>query len=512
MSEKKTAIHWFRKGLRLHDNPALIEACRRSQIVYPVFILDPHFAKPEYVGVNRYAFLLESLKDIDISLKNLGSRLYVIKGKPEEKLPHLFKEWNIDLLTYEVDTEPYAIKRDNLINSLAMEYDIEVSVHHSHTLRDLDQYDAANKGNKILTYQSFCKIHDSLGIGSIRKVVDAPTTLCENQSKAKGIYEIKYDIPDLSEMGYPNLDEPLKFPGGEQEALRRLDSKVIQQHEWVAKFEKPKTSPNALEPSTTVLSPYLKFGCLSSAKFYHILTDIYSNKKEHSKPPVSLHGQLLWREFFYFNAHTVPNFGLMSGNPNCKQIPWDRDMDKIIAWKNARTGYPWIDACMTQLRQEGWLHHLGRHAVACFLTRGDLWQHWEEGAKVFEELLLDADWSINRANWQWLSCSSFFYQYFRCYSPISFGKKTDKSGHYIRKYIPQLKNMPDKFIYEPWSAPLAVQKSSGCIVGQDYPNRIVIHENVVKVNMDKMKSAYDSMKQKKTVHTECPSSKKAKIK
>ena len=103
------------------------------------------------------------------------------------------------------------------------------------------------------------------------------------------------------------------------------------------------------------------------------------------------------------------------------------------------TGFPWIDAIMTQLREEGWIHHLARHAVACFLTRGDLWISWEEGMKVFEELLLDADWSVNAGTWMWLSCSSFFQQFFHCYCPVKFGRKADPNGDYIRKYIPALK-------------------------------------------------------------------------
>ena len=123
----------------------------------------------------------------------------------------------------------------------------------------------------------------------------------------------------------------------------------------------------------------------------------------------------------------------MLGNPAVKQIPWGTDEEKLLAWKEGRTGFPFIDAIMTQLRVEGWIHHLARHAVACFLTRGDLWQHWEEGAAVFDLYLLDADWALNNANWQWLSCSNFFYQFFRCYSPVAFGKKTDPSCAYIRK-------------------------------------------------------------------------------
>ena len=178
----------------------------------------------------------------------------------------------------------------------------------------------------------------------------------------------------------------------------------------------------------------------------------------------------------------------MVGNPSARQIQWDDDPALLKAWKGAETGFPFIDAIMTQLKETGWIHHLARHMVACFLTRGDLYLSWEEGAKVFEEVrrstlspvqfklttcsiiltlpflahlqrLVDADWSINNFNWQWLSCTAHFYQYFRCYSPIAFGKKTDPNGDYIRKWIPALAKMPKKYIYEPWEAPLAVQQA-----------------------------------------------------
>eukprot|EP00596_Hydrurales_sp_CCMP1899_P004216 CAMPEP_0119035142 /NCGR_PEP_ID=MMETSP1177-20130426/2103_1 /TAXON_ID=2985 /ORGANISM="Ochromonas sp, Strain CCMP1899" /LENGTH=253 /DNA_ID=CAMNT_0006993083 /DNA_START=1101 /DNA_END=1862 /DNA_ORIENTATION=+ len=205
---------------------------------------------------------------------------------------------------------------------------------------------------------------------------------------------------------------------------------------------------------------------------------------------MSLHGQVLWREFFYLMGVVTPNFDKMKGNPMCKQIPWDEDEEKLLAFKEGRTGYPFIDAIMTQLRDEGWIHHLARHSVACFLTRGDLWQSWEKGAEIFDLYLLDSDWAVNNANWQWLSCSRFFYQYFRCYSPVAFGKKTDKNGDYIRKYLPQLAKYPAKFIYEPWKAPLSVQQDCGCIIGKGYPARIVDHDIVVKTNMDRMKLAY----------------------
>ena len=114
--------------------------------------------------------------------------------------------------------------------------------------------------------------------------------------------------------------------------------------------------------------------------------------------------------------------------------------------------------------------------------------------QVFEELLLDADWSLNAGNWMWLSASAFFHQYFRVYSPVAFGKKTDKNGDFIRKYIPVLKKMPAAYIYEPWEAPVSVQKQAGCVLGVDYPRRIIKHEVVSKTNIGRMKKAYDASK------------------
>ncbi|KAJ3277715.1 (6-4)DNA photolyase, partial [Blyttiomyces sp. JEL0837] len=147
-------------------------------------------------------------------------------------------------------------------------------------------------------------------------------------------------------------------------------------------FEKPKTSPAAFKPAdTTVLSPHMKFGTLSPRLFHQRIQQLYQETTKHSQPPVSLLGQILWREFYYTPAAGTPNFGKMEGNPICLQVDWwckhgptdarNADAEKNLkAWSNGETGYPWIDAIMTQLRKEGWIHHLARHSVACFLTRG----------------------------------------------------------------------------------------------------------------------------------------------
>jgi cryptochrome len=256
--------------------------------------------------------------------------------------------------------------------------------------------------------------------------------------------------------------------------------------------------PRLAERSTTALSPYLRFGCVSARTFYwRLQDDVYAARPKHALPPVSLHGQLLWREMFHLNAFAVPNFHQMEGNPLCRQVPWAEGAEadrRLAAWEAGATGFPWIDACMAQLREEGWLHHLARHAVACFLTRGDLWVSWERGRDVFDRLLVDSDPALNSANWMWLSCSAYFYQYFRCYSPVAFPKKYDKRGAYVRRWVPALAEMPDAYIYEPWKAPRAVQERAGCVVGRDYPLPIVDHREASQENMERMKAAYDAHK------------------
>lgn len=132
---------------------------------------------------------------------------------------------------------------------------------------------------------------------------------------------------------------------------------------------------------------------------------------------------------------TSPTHLLTRLNPSVRTV----FINNLRGHVQGQTGFPWIDAIMTQLQEEGWIHHLARHAVACFLTRGDLWISWEEGMKVFEELCLDADWSMNAGMWMWLSSSSFFQQFLHCYCPVRFGRKADPNGDYIRRYLPVLK-------------------------------------------------------------------------
>ncbi|XP_045529788.1 cryptochrome-1-like [Pieris brassicae] len=485
----KHTIHWFRKGLRLHDNPALKEGLVDASTFRCVFIIDPWFASSSNVGINKWRFLLQCLDDLDNSLRKLNSRLFVVRGQPADALPKLFQEWGTTSLTFEEDPEPYGRVRDHNITTKCREVGINVLSRASHTLYKLDNIIERNGGKAPLTYHQFQALIASMPAPPPSESTITLESLNGATTPLLADHDDRFGVPTLEELGFET--DGLKAPvwiGGETEALARLE-RHLERKAWVASFGRPKMTPQSLLASQTGLSPYLRFGCLSTRLFYYQLTDLYERIKR-VRPPLSLHGQILWREFFYCAATRNPNFDRMVGNPICVQIPWEKNKEALAKWANGQTGFPWIDAIMVQLRDEGWIHHLARHAVACFLTRGDLWISWEEGMKVFDELLLDADWSVNAGMWMWLSCSSFFQQFFHCYCPVRFGRKTDPNGDFIRKYIPALKNMPTRYIHEPWMAPSSVQQAARCVIGRDYPMPIIDHSKASQVNIERIKQVY----------------------
>lgn len=488
----KHTVHWFRKGLRLHDNPSFREGLVGASTFRCVFVLDPWFAGSTNVSINKWRFLLQCLEDLDRSLRKLNSRLFVIRGQPADALPKLFKEWGTTNLTFEEDPEPFGRVRDHNISAICKELGVSVIHRASHTLYKLEEIIERNMGKTPLTYHQFQNVIASMDPPELPAPTVTLTCIGNAFTPLKEDHDDQYGVPTLEELGFDitGLLPPV-WIGGESEALARLE-RHLERKAWVASFGRPKMTPQSLLASQTGLSPYLRFGCLSTRLFYYQLTDLYKKIKK-TVPPLSLHGQLLWREFFYCAATNNSNFDKMQGNPICVQIPWDKNVDALAKWANGQTGFPWIDAIMTQLREEGWIHHLARHAVACFLTRGDLWISWEEGMKVFDELLLDADWSINAGMWMWLSCSSFFQQFFHCYCPVRFGRKADPNGDYIRRYLPVLKNFPARYIHEPWNAPMCVQRAAKCIIGREYSHPMVNHTKSSRINIERMKNVYQHL-------------------
>lgn len=416
---------------------------------------------------------------------------------------------------FEKDTDAYARDRDAIVMEAAKEAGVEVIVRSGRTLWDSDELVKKNGNKPTMTISQV----ETAGpkIGAVPRPIPAPTSLPDpgeialdfeqekpeqnpdfnnaprkhNDKSYQKIAGPKGDfaVPSLEELGFSAATTSHR--GGETHALAAL-SKIVEDKKYTATFEKPKTAPTDFLPqSTTLLSPHLHFGSLSIREFYWRVQDTikaYSGKA--SQPPVSLIGQLLFRDM-YFGAQAAlgHNFAQAINNDHCRFIPWHLPSDissstNLLSgtyridseeaeiwfqrWKYGLTGFPFIDALMRQLRQEGWIHHLGRHSVACFLTRGGCYIHWERGAEVFEEWLLDHEVACNAGNWQWLSCTAFFSQYFRMYSPIAFGKKWDPEGTFVKRYVPELEGVDKKYIYEPWKTPVGdLKKAKVKLVGED---------------------------------------------
>lgn len=431
----------------------------------------------------------------------------MLREAPQTVLPKLFKAWKVTHLVFEKDTDTYPRERDSTIAEAARQAGVEVIIRPGRTLWDSDEVVAKHNGKPTMSITQLQAAGKR--VGGIARPIPAPRSLpdpgempvdfAQDQpqtepdfnsetrlEKDTGYLKISgpkgdFAIETMEELGFPSATTPHR--GGESIALHRLEE-LMKNKKYTATFEKPKTSPAQFEPqSTTLLSPFLHFGALSVRLFYWRSQDVVdSYGKGASSPPTSLTGQLLFRDMYFAAQAALGSvFQQTAENPNCRFIPWHlpskRDhstgiitgeyhVDSAEAeewfqrWRIGMTGFPWIDALMRQLKEEGWIHHLGRHSVACFLTRGGCYVDWERGAEVFEEWLLDHEPACNAGNWQWLSCTAFFSQYYRCYSPIAFGQKWDSQGNFIRRWVPELKGLDAKYIYEPWKAPIQDQKKA----------------------------------------------------
>ncbi|OTA81749.1 hypothetical protein M434DRAFT_401275 [Hypoxylon sp. CO27-5] len=518
---KPRVIYWFRTDLRLHDSPALKAALDLDpSVLWPIFTWDPHYVYRVKGGVNRWQYLLDCQTDLSESIRKLNSKskLFVLREAPQTLLPKLFKAWNVTHLVFENDTDAYARERDDVVIELARKEGVQVITRYGRTLWDSDEVVAKNGGKPTMSIAQLQAAGQK--VGEIPRPIPAPKYLPDpgdmpiefkqdkpdTEPDLNGPYRDEIDktyshiagpkgdfaIANLEELGF---SEPGTTPhrGGETIALEKLEE-IFSDEEYAATFQKPKTSPAAFEPqSTTLLSPMLHFGALSPRLFYWRAQDLVEKYgKGASTPPESLTGQLLFRDMYFAAQAAIGSpFAQTLNNPYCRFIPWhlpskveatDVGNNAIsgeyyvdspqaekwfLRWKAGVTGFPFVNALMRQLRAEGWIHHLGRHMVACFLTRGGCYVHWERGADVFEEWLIDHEPACNAGNWQWLSCTAFYSQYYRCYSPIAFGQKWDKKGEFVRKWVPELRHLDEKFIYEPWKATSAALGEAGVKIEGD---------------------------------------------
>jgi deoxyribodipyrimidine photo-lyase len=461
------AILWIRRDLRLRDNPALTEAATADQLV-PVFCLDPRLLEGRHRSGSRTQFMLDCLHDVDRSLRELGSRLVIRRGNPDHELAALAREVGAVSVHAAADVGPYARARDTAVSSALAACDVDLVLHPGTFVVDDPAAIRTGDGGP---YTVFTPYYRSWARAARREPLPKPRSV---PGLPPGVTTER--IPSLEGLG---LTQPLTDPasGGEHAGRARLDAFLSA---GVDGYDEHRDTLG--HDGTSVLSPYLHFGCLSARDVEHRLPD--------SPGADELRRQLCWRDFYAQVLRCSPRNARSEHQERYRGMRWSRARSSFDAWREGRTGYPVVDAAMRQLLREGWIHNRGRLIVGSFLTK-DLGIDWRWGERWFMELLVDGDEASNNGNWQWIASVGVDPQppARRIYNPARQQERFDPQGSYVRRYVPELERVPDEYLAEPWTMPADVQEASGCIIGSDYPAPIVDHAQARREALDRFAAA-----------------------
>jgi deoxyribodipyrimidine photo-lyase len=468
----KTAVWWIRRDLRLNDNQILAAALKQADYVLPVFVVDPALTQSDYVGDKRLAFLWGGLRRLDADLKTRGSRLLVRYGDPLSVLSGLVRETGAFVIVAAEDVSPYARRRDKIIADV-----LPLQLVYALTVFPPGAVLKAN-GSPYTVFTPFSRVWKALPPSSPDSLLPAPEHIPSPPAHSQS-------SPIPSSPALPDMDI---FIPGEAEAHRRLE-----QFKNGAIFGYGDTRNRVDLTGTSGLSPYLRFGMVS------IRQVVASARQAIENAPCAAARQsaeiwlneLIWREFYVSILHHFPQVRQRSFRPAYDRIRWSNDFVAFAAWTDGRTGYPIVDAAMRQLSQTGWMHNRARMITASFLVK-DLLIDWRWGERWFMRHLVDGDPAANNGGWQWTAgVGTDAAPYFRIFNPVLQSKKFDPAGAYIRRWLPELAAVPDKYIHTPWKMPVAVQQQSGCMVGRSYPQPIIDHKQA----RERALVAYRSAKQ-----------------
>ncbi len=451
-----TAIWWIRRDLRLEDNPTLKASLEQAGQVVPLFIFDPSLLNSSYVGEKRLAFLFEGLRQLDQDLRKRASQLVLRKGAPLKVLSEVMEETGAEGVFAEEDHSPYARQRDQMIaKELPFDRIQGLTVRHPEEVLKED-------GEPYLVFTPYSRAWKSLPLPSA--AIPAPKSIpLPDGIKSQA-------IPDE-----PQAVDSATFPAGEAEARRRLD-----------RFSSGESAPifgygnqrNRVDlEGTSQLSPYLRFGMLSARQAVIAALDAINDaeSKEERKSAETWLNELIWREFYVAILFHFPAVRQVSFRQDLRAIQWQNDEEEFNQWCHGRTGYPIVDAAMRQLKEIGWMHNRARMIVASFLTK-DLLIDWRWGERWFMQHLIDGDPAANNGGWQWTAgTGTDAAPYFRVFNPILQSKKFDPQGSFIRRWVPELTEVPDRYVHEPWTMPKEVQQHISCVIGERYPQPIIDH-------------------------------------
>lgn len=470
------AIVWFRRDLRLSDNPALNAAIKTGKPILPVYIHDESNGARPIGGASRW-WLHQSLASLKEALDN---HLVILEGPAEKVLQKLIENTKAEDIFWNRYYEPFSIARDKKIKEALLKKGLNAKSFNASLL-----FEPASVKTKSQTpfkvFTAFWKACRA------QPEPDAPT----RHEKIKSFYTYKgIKLDDLNLLPtHPDWSGPIakSWSAGEKAAHKQLQKFL---EDGLAHYKKGRDVPSI--EATSRLSPYLHFGEISPRQIWHAAKHYYEahGKSISSENLWHFFSELGWREFSYQLLYFWPDLPTQNWRKDFDAFPWQKNKKHLRAWQMGQTGYPIVDAGMRQLWQTGWMHNRVRMICASFLIK-HLLIDWRVGEEWFWDTLVDADPANNAASWQWVAgCGADAAPYFRIFNPILQGDRFDPDGDYVKKFVPELKNLNSKFIHRPWEAPAEDLAAAKITLGKTYPHPIVDHDEA----RQKALAAYKKLK------------------
>ena len=449
-----TAINWFRKDLRLSDNPSLSKASN-YQNVYNIFILDEINSKDYLYGSASKFWLNNSLKSLNNSLDN---SLSFYKGNPIDIFKDIISRFEINSVYWNRCYEEWEIKRDTEIKLYLKSRGINVETFNASLL--WEPWEISKNDNtpyKVFTpfYRRGC-----LGYKNPREPLIKPKfkNLLKDEKKSLNLNEFEL-IPNLKWIKKLRKNWNI----GEVQAQIKFENFLKKS---INSYKEGRDVPS--KESVSKISPHLHFGEISPNQLWYKIRNFGDDKNiDH------FCSELGWREFSYSQLYFNPKLPKKNLQSKFDNFPWTNNLSNLTAWQNGMTGIPMVDAGMRELWQTGFMHNRLRMITGSFLVK-NLLIHWHYGERWFWDCLVDADLASNSAGWQWIAgCGADAAPFFRIFNPVTQGQKFDPKGIYVRQYIPEIANLPNKYLFDPWNAPSNVLEEANINLGSTYPLPLV---------------------------------------